>query len=94
MRTLISAVVLLLAFASTASAQRYWAPYCCPVHPAMAGSPDVHVYESWPVEAYYAPIGPQPWYGSITVAEQARMFQARREAELQRRERENAAANR
>ncbi len=77
----------MLAAAGSASAQGYWFGYCC-------GDPLAPVYESWPKEAYYAPIGPMPWYGSMTVAEQSRMLAARAEAEAKAERERDAAASR
>jgi len=67
----------LLAAANTTQAQGYWLNCYC-------GDPLAPVYESWPQEAYYAPIGPMPWYGSMTAAEQARMLAARPAADAKR----------
>jgi hypothetical protein len=86
-RQTLLAISLLFAV-SSASAQGYWFDYCGP-DGVMCNAPWVPVYESWPKEAYYAPIGPMPWYGSMTVAEQARMLAARAAAEAER-EREAA----
>jgi hypothetical protein len=80
-------VISLLAAASSVSAQGYWFDYCC-------GDPLAPVYESWPKEAYYAPIGPMPWYGSMTVAEQSRMLAARAEAQAKAERQRDAAEDR
>ena len=69
---------------AAAQAQGYWIDYCCASPGAVYYAAHVPVYESWPTEAYYAPIGPQPWFGSMTVAEQARMLTARAAAEAER----------
>jgi hypothetical protein len=75
--------ICLLAAANSAQAQGYWLDYCCAGYEGLHAPPNALVLEPWPTEAYYAPIGPQPWYGSMTVAEQARLFAARR-AEMER----------
>jgi hypothetical protein len=78
------AISMLAVGAGAAQAQGYWLDPCCAGPGVMYYAPYVPIYESWPKEAYYAPIGPMPWYGSMTVAEQARMLAARAAAEAER----------
>jgi hypothetical protein len=81
---LIAIAISMLAAANAAQAQGYWLDYCCTSPDGVYYAAAVPVYESWPKEAYYAPIGPMPWYGSMTVAEQSRMLAARAAAEAER----------
>ena len=81
---LIAIAISMLAAANAAQAQGYWLDYCCTSPDGVYYAAAAPVYESWPKEAYYAPIGPMPWYGSMTVAEQSRMLAARAAAEAER----------
>lgn len=79
------AIGLLVVRSACAEAQGSWLDgggYAA--HAMYYAPPWAAVYESWPVEAYYPPIAPVPWYGSMTVKEQARMLAARRAADAQR----------
>lgn len=91
MRALILAfaAITMFAVAETAQANGYWLHYCCAGYEGLHAPPSAIVYESWPTEAYYPPIAPQPWYGSMTVAEQARVFAARK-AEIERERNDSA----
>jgi hypothetical protein len=79
MRALILTAVAITLFAAAGSARAQGCGCGC-----YWGDPLAPLYESWPKEAYFAPIGPQPWFGSMTVAEQARILAARAEAEAKR----------
>lgn len=77
------AIGLLVVRSDCVQAQDYWYDSGCYAVQTMYYAPYVAVYESWPVEAYYPPIAPQPWYGSTTAAEQSRMLAEPRSADTQ-----------